>query len=143
MSTEFYTSQPTLLTTLKERGVRPTRQRTAVYECILTKRDHPTADDILSRVRHTLPTISFATVYNCLETLVSCGLVRQVNFDRSPSRYCPNLSPHAHFKCEKTGEIFDLKLNDSLVHAIKDALPPGFVAENFDLTFNGSHLSQN
>ena len=143
MSTEFHTSQTTLLTTLKERGVRPTRQRTAVYECILTKRDHPTADDILSRVRHTLPTISFATVYNCLETLVSCGLVRQVNFDRSPSRYCPNLSPHAHFKCEKTGKIFDLKLNDSLVHAIKDALPPGFVAENFDLTFNGSHLSPN
>ena len=36
-----------------------------------------------------MPTISLATVYNCLETLTQVGLVQQVNLDRGPSRFAP------------------------------------------------------
>jgi Fur family peroxide stress response transcriptional regulator len=57
-----------------------------------------------------LPTISLATVYNCLEALVQCNLIRQVNFDRGPTRYCPNLHPHAHFHDEVTGSTYDIDL---------------------------------
>ena len=123
---------------LKSNGLRPTKQRTSVYEVILKKKDHPTADEVLLRVRKELPTISLATVYNCLETLVDCGLVRQVNFDRAPTRFCPNLTPHAHFKCTKTGEIFDLPMDPNTVDHLKNILPKGFTAENFDLSFVGS-----
>ena len=63
--------------TLKNSGVRPTRQRVTVYESILLKRDHPTADEIFTRARKKLPSISFATVYNCLETLTQSSLVKQ------------------------------------------------------------------
>ena len=122
---------------LKSNGLRPTKQRTSVYEVIL-KKDHPTADEVLLRVRKELPTISLATVYNCLETLVDCGLVRQVNFDRAPTRFCPNLTPHAHFKCSRTGEIFDLPMDPNTVEHLKTILPKGFLAENFDLSFVGS-----
>ena len=86
-------SKKTFSSSLRENGLRPTKQRACVYWVILGKRDHPTADDIYDRVRKHLPGTSFATVYNCLETLVGCGLVRQVNLDRSPTRYCPNLTP--------------------------------------------------
>ena len=123
---------------LKGKGLRPTKQRTSVYEVILRKKDHPTADEVLLRVRRELPTISLATVYNCLETLVDCGLVRQVNFDRAPTRFCPNLTPHAHFKCSRTGEIFDLPMDPNTVEHLKTILPKGFLAENFDLSFVGS-----
>ena len=123
---------------LKSKGLRPTKQRTSVYGVILGKRDHPNADEILLRVRRSLPTISLATVYNCLETLVDCGLVRQVNLDRSPTRFCPNLRPHAHFKCSQTGKIFDLALDENTVTRLQSILPEGFLAENFDLSFVGS-----
>ena len=123
---------------LKGKGLRPTKQRTSVYEVILRKKDHPTADEVLIRVRRELPTISLATVYNCLETLVDCGLVRQVNLDRAPTRFCPNLTPHAHFKCNSTGEIFDLPMDPNTVDHLKTILPKGFLAENFDLSFVGS-----
>ena len=123
---------------LKRKGLRPTKQRTSVYEVILAKKDHPTADEILLRVRRLLPTISLATVYNCLETLVDCNLVRQVNLDRAPTRFCPNLTPHAHFKCNRTGEIFDLAMDAKTVANLKAILPEGFLAENFDLSFVGS-----
>jgi len=128
----------TLHSALKRKGLRPTKQRASVYEVILGKKDHPNAEEILQRVRRVLPTISLATVYNCLETLVACGLVRQVNLDRSPSRFCPNLRPHAHFECTKTGAIFDLDLDETTISTLEAILPKGFTAENFDLSFIGS-----
>ncbi len=123
---------------LLDKGLRPTKQRSCVYDVLLQKKDHPTADEVLVRVRKKLPSISLATVYNCLETLVDCSLVKQVNMDRSPSKYCPNLTPHAHFRCSKTGRIYDLNLQEDEINQLKELLPSGFNAENFDLTFSGS-----
>jgi Fur family transcriptional regulator, peroxide stress response regulator len=133
----------TLHSALKRNGLRPTKQRASVYKVILGKKDHPNAEEILQRVRLDLPTISMATVYNCLETLVACGLVRQVNLDRSPSRFCPNLRPHAHFECTKTGAIFDLDLNKTTISTLEAILPKGFSAESFDLSFIGSSEGMN
>jgi len=78
-------------------GLRMTKHRKEVYSSLLEKTDHPTATEVFDRVHQVAPTISLATVYNCLEALVSHDLVQQVNFDREPSRYCSNLKEHGHF----------------------------------------------
>ena len=130
--------QKALSTALLSKGLRSTKQRASVYCSILDKQDHPTADDILLRVRKKLPSISLATVYNCLETLVDCGLVRQVNLDRASTRFCPNLAPHAHFKCSVTGKIFDLSIDEESFNSLQSILPQGFKAQNFELSFSGS-----
>jgi len=133
-------SQKTFNQSLREKGLRPTKQRACVYGVILDKRDHPTADDIFDRVKKQLPGTSFATVYNCLETLVGCGLVRQVHMDRSPTRYCPNLSPHAHFKCKNTGKIYDIQIDQATLARMETLIPTGFTADNLDLSFSGTGL---
>jgi Fur family peroxide stress response transcriptional regulator len=122
---------------LKACDVRPTPQREIVLKVILEKRDHPTADEIFARVKASLPTISLATVYNCLEALVSGGLVRQVNLERAPTRYCPNLHEHAHFHDEATGKIHDVDLPADLMTRLHEVLPAGFDARSIDLTFRG------
>ena len=53
-----------------------------------------------------------ATVYNCLDALVQCGLVRHVNLDRSATRYCPNMKEHCHFYCDECGGIYDVDFAD-------------------------------
>ncbi len=122
---------------LAHSGLRNTPQREVVYKALLTRRDHPTADEVYARVRTDLSTISLATVYNCLETLVQCDLVRAVNFERGPTRYCPNLAPHAHFHDEETGSTFDIDLPPDLLGKIKDVLPPGYDADAVDIIFRG------
>ncbi|MDF3059278.1 MAG: transcriptional repressor [Rariglobus sp.] len=122
---------------LADSGLRNTPQREFVYDALLTKRDHPTADEVYARVKTQLPGISLATVYNCLETLVQCDLVRAVNFERAPTRYCPNLHPHAHFHDETTGATHDIELPASLLAEIKAVLPPGYNADVIELTFRG------
>lgn len=118
-------------------GLRMTKQRRAVYQILLEDRDHPTATDVFRRVEKAMPSISLATVYNCLEALVEHGLVNQVNFDREPSRFCSNLKEHVHFHDEATGVIHDIsfkkgaKLEDLL------DLPKGTTVKDLELTLRG------
>ena len=122
---------------LTETGLRPTAQREVVFKVILEKQDHPTADEIFARVKSQMPTISLATVYNCLETLVHCGLVRQVNLERAPTRYCSNLHEHAHFHDDTTGRVHDIELPPETMKQLRDLLPPGFDANTVELAFRG------
>ncbi len=122
---------------LKACDVRPTPQREVVLKVILEKRDHPTADEIFARVKASMPSISLATVYNCLDALVHGGLVRQVNLERAPTRYCPNLHEHAHFHDETTGKIHDVDLPDDFVARLRQILPTGFDARSIELNFRG------
>lgn len=98
---------------LNRSGQKVTPQREAVFQVLLAKRDHPTVDEVFNRAREVMPGLSLATVYNCLETFVGCGLVRQVNHERESTRYCPNLAPHAHFRDKATGRVHDIDLPPS------------------------------
>jgi len=136
MSTEAASS--TLSQRLNGTGLRSTPQREVVYEVVLGKRDHPTSEEVFDRVKAIMPTISLATVYNCLDALVQCGLIKQVNFVREPTRYCPNLHEHAHFHDESSKEIHDIEIPADLMARLRAILPPGFDAVSVDLSFRGS-----
>ncbi len=131
----------TLSQRLNGTGLRSTPQREVVYEVVLGKRDHPTAEEVFARVKTVLPTISLATVYNCLDALVQCGLIKQVNFVREPTRYCPNLHEHAHFHDETSKEIHDIEIPPDLMASLRALLPPGFDAVSVDLSFRGAAVA--
>lgn len=118
-------------------GQRSTRQREHIFSVLLEKRDHPTADEVYVRAKADMPTISLATVYNCLETLVETRLIRQVNFEREPTRYCPNLTQHAHFYCRESGEIVDIELSEGVIETLMKALPKGYSARHIDIAYDG------
>ena len=69
-----------------------------------------------------------ATVYNCLDALVQCGLVRQVTLERGATRFCPNMQEHCHFYCDACESVFDIELpaDDRRL-----PLPKGFKAERY------------
>jgi len=116
---------------------RLTKQRQVVYDILMDKLDHPTANDVFLRVKERMPTISLATVYNCLETMTQCGLVRQVNLDREPSRYCANLKEHGHFYCNNCGDVIDVHLAQK--HSPKEVLelPVGSKVESYEISIRG------
>lgn len=118
-------------------GLRMTRQRQEVYRTLMQQRNHPTANDVFMRVKDRLPNISLATVYNCLEALVQHGIIRQVNFERESSRYCPNLSEHGHFHDATTGVIHDVDFKPGINLADVLNLPPGAVIEDVEITLRG------
>ena len=118
-------------------GLRMTKQRKEVYGVLLDLRDHPAAQDVFLRAKERMPSISLATVYNCLEALVAHKLIRQVNFDRAPSRYCSNLEQHFHFQDEATGVIHDVSFKDGARLEDFLDLPHGAYIRELDLTLKG------
>lgn len=114
---------------------RLTKQRREVYDVLREQRDHPTATEVFIRAKERVPGISLATVYNCLETLTHSGLVKQVNLDRSPSRYCPNLNEHGHFHCEGCGAITDVEFDAATGTPL--ALPQGSVVNRMEISLRG------
>jgi len=118
-------------------GLRTTRQREHVFAVLMSQRDHPTADEVYARAKRKMPTISLATVYNCLETLVECDLVKKLNYEREPSRFCPNDGDHAHFLDEKSGRVYDIDIPEKFLETVKEVLPSGFEAKKFKLSFTG------
>ena len=118
-------------------GLRMTRQRQEIYRLLIEHRDHPTAHEVFMRAKDHLPNISLATVYNCLEALVQHGIIRQVNFERESSRYCPNLREHVHFHDAETGVIHDVDFKPGFKLADILDLPPGMAIEDIEITLRG------
>jgi len=121
---------------LAGRGLRRTEQRREVYAILVRELDHPTAQDVYSRAKRRIPELSLATVYNCLEALVSCGLVRRVQVDPAASRFCPNMQEHGHFYCEQCGSIYDVEIDPGRLGG-SACLPGGFHASRFDISMRG------
>jgi len=122
---------------LAARGFRFTPQREQVYHVLLGERDHPTAEQVFMRAKKGMPEISMATVYNCLDFLVKCNLVKQVNLDHAAMRYCPNMHEHCHFHCDECGCVFDIDFcADDCRAELK--LPRGFQATGYDVSIHGA-----
>lgn len=115
-------------------GFRYTSQRRCIYEVLRGQSDHPTADEVFIRAKRVLPGISHATVYNCLDTLVACGLARKVQLERGPVRYCSNMEEHCHYYCDSCGAVFDVTLR---VEAMQLPSPQGFQIDHHELAVHG------
>ena len=134
-STQVHVPKP-ISEILTENGVRPTSQRETVYASLLEKRDHPTADEVFARVREKSPSISLATVYNCLDVFVQHKLVRAVNFERASTQYCANLAQHAHFH-DETGRTLDIDMPPGLINELRSLLPEDFNVKHIEVNFHG------
>ena len=127
------TADSDLTERLSTGGFRFTPQREQVYDVLVQKRDHPTAEEVFIRAKKQMPEISHATVYNGLAALVKSGLARQVTVDRGATRFCPNMHEHGHFYCDACGTVYDVDLPEQ---AMK--LPRGFKADHFDIAIHGA-----
>ncbi|GBF78930.1 Fur family transcriptional regulator [Aphanothece sacrum] len=121
---------------LKEKGLRVTPQRFAVYSNLLSRRDHPTAEQILTTLNENTPTSSQATVYSALQTLRESGLIREVLLEEKVSRYDANVCPHHHFRCRHCGKIEDIEW-DAFEEINLRSLPSRLKAESYEVTVQG------
>lgn len=91
-------------------GVKPSVQRLAVMEYLLTHRTHPTVDEIYRALVSKIPTFSKATVYNTLKLFVTHGLSRMLTIDEHNACFDADMTPHAHFYCTACNHVIDLPM---------------------------------
>ena len=82
-------------------NVKPSVQRLAIMDYLLTHRTHPTIDEIYLALCHEIPTLSKTTVYNTLKLFVENGLAQMLTIDERNVCYDGDISFHAHFLCKQ------------------------------------------
>lgn len=92
---------------LKDSGVRITPQRHAILEYLVVSDSHPTADEIYKALEHKFPNMSVATVYNNLRVFRKTGLVKELTYGDSSSRFDFSTKEHYHIICSRCGKIVD------------------------------------
>src|SRR6478672_4227327 len=120
-----------------ETGEKLTRQREAVLGVIREREDHPTANDIFEAARQRLPGISYATVYNSLRFLKEAGLVHEIKFGDSASRYDRETDRHDHALCSQCGKLVDFDLPQTAELMQAAARKSRFKPESVHLTLRG------
>lgn len=93
-------------------GVRPSLQRMAIMEYLMTHKTHPTADEIYTALAPTIPTLSRTTVYNTLRLFADNNVALMLNIDEKNIHFDGDTSNHAHFRCLKCGKIIDFFPSD-------------------------------
>lgn len=94
-----------------EHGIKPSAQRVAVAQYVLSTLDHPSADQVWQAVQRNFPMISRATVYNTLNLFVNKGLLREYVITEGRVVFDPNVKAHHHFIDDTTGRIHDVPWN--------------------------------
>jgi Fe2+ or Zn2+ uptake regulation protein len=119
---------PNIREVLDRNGLRCTRQREVIYQALAAARSHPTAEELFQSVRPMEPGLSLATVYNTLDALSACGLVR-----RMP---CPGGSGACRFDAITRDHVHIAIADGRIVDAPEDisgrllgAIPQDVIAE--------------
>jgi Fur family peroxide stress response transcriptional regulator len=89
-------------------GFKRTPQRLAILEYLEGNLSHPSAEDIYRAVSRKYHSMSFATVYNTLNTLAKGGAVRELTIDPERRRYDPDTSRHHHLICVDCKKVVDI-----------------------------------
>jgi Fur family peroxide stress response transcriptional regulator len=118
-------------------GIRITAQRVAVFRAVVEDLSHPTAEAVHRRIVPVMESMSLATVYRTLESLVEAGLLRKVSTPESISRFDANLAPHQHLVCRSCGLMQDWDGKALRRIRVPRATLPGFRAESFDIRIIG------
>ena len=99
--------------------------------------DHPTAGDIFEAARKRLPGISYATVYNSLRYLKEAGLVHEISFGDSASRYDGVMERHDHAICNQCGKLVDLDMPEAAKLMTAAARKSRFTPQSVHFTLRG------
>lgn len=94
---------------LRRRGLKTTRERSALFDEIFATHRHFDADDLVGRMRERGKKVSRATVYRTLELLHECGLVNRVRLNDEKYRYERLLvgEHHDHLVCTSCGGVIE------------------------------------
>ena len=130
---------------LTEAGLKATQQRMVILSAIANSKKHPSAENIFDEVRLNNPSLSLATIYSTLDTLVDKGLVNKVLVKDGVMRYDAHTDAHNHIYCTNTNEIIDFdddELNEIIKAFLKKKQIDNLNIKDFSLHIQGEKIDK-
>ena len=137
MNTRIKSTPAEVRQRFREKGLKLTPQRYAIYDMMIHTEAHPTVDDIHRALQPTFPMLSLNTVYYTVASLKKAGLIDDVPVQEGAARFDANMDSHHHLVCLKCRKIEDLY--DDVLDRLKISAKSikGYLVESHRVEFRG------
>ncbi len=121
---------------LRQHQLKATPQRLAILD-LIHRSGHISIEDMFVEIRHKFSSISLATLYKNVNTMLESSLLKEIKISGNKTKYELDKDRHSHILCSECGELYDIPL-DPLMVLKESSHFSDYVIDDASIVINGT-----